>query len=295
VIFRPVPNQLKARAFTLIELLVVIAIIGLLVSLLLPALGKAKKAALMARSLSNIRQQSTSAAAYQDDYKRYMPLMLAYTRGGTAVAGVQLEGWCTWSYGGKNNSARWGMQTFDIEAADRPLNPYITTEIIDGPAFPTRMQAADPVRGIFELEVFKDPSDKIGHQFAWPNENSDGKTCYDDVGTSYQYNVKWWDQIYGRPPIGGNFVRAFNAGTARMAIADTFQPSRFVWMHDEYADLVVNSPATYRLKNGYDDINRSLMGFMDGHAAYHHVIPGNSQQSYEQPNYTFIFNDLRLQ
>jgi prepilin-type N-terminal cleavage/methylation domain-containing protein len=286
----------ESRAFTLIELLVVIAIIGLLVSLLLPALGKAKKAALMARSLSNLRQITTSARTYQEDYKGKMPLVLSYQRGGSPGAGAgALEGWCTWSFGGKNCAGAWSAQAFDVEAADRPLNPYITTDIIDAQAGLV-MPANDPNREIFQLQVFQDPSDKIGHQRNWPGENPDGSNCYQDVGTSYQFNVKWWQQIYGRPPIGGNFIRAFAAGTARMAIADTFQPSRFVWLHDEYADLVVNNTnVNYRLKNGYDDINRSLLGFMDGHASYHVVYPGSAQNSFEQPNYTFIFNDLRLQ
>ncbi len=63
----------SALGFTLAELLVVIGIIALLISTLMPALQKARAAAINLNCLSNLRQHGIAIANYVVDNRNYFP------------------------------------------------------------------------------------------------------------------------------------------------------------------------------------------------------------------------------
>jgi len=69
----PKDIPVKRSAFTLIELLVVISIIALLIAILLPALGAARKSAKNIQCASNLHQIGIGAMSYAADFKGTLP------------------------------------------------------------------------------------------------------------------------------------------------------------------------------------------------------------------------------
>ena len=71
----------KVCGFTLIELLVVIAVIGILASILLPVLSRAKGASHSTACKSNLRQQSIGLRLYLEDFEQF-PFWQTWTAAG---------------------------------------------------------------------------------------------------------------------------------------------------------------------------------------------------------------------
>lgn len=264
----------SSRGFTLLELLVTIAVIAVMLGILFPALRSARQMGGRTVCINNLRQITAGATMYSTEQRDGMyPLVPSiYNENGY----VDFNGW---SYGGKTAGPFWrafagGRYSHPVQT--RLVNPYVYPDVT----------MRDPPNDFLELEVFRCPNDDGTYQRGnWysrpPNVWKDTSISgYDDVGTSYQLNVKWWQESVreGRAYHGSITTWVAWQATRKMfTSAGLYQPSRFIWLHDQVLDIAAITGAEFVGDHG--ERLRSSAAFLDGHVEYVKVTPEKLETS----------------
>jgi prepilin-type N-terminal cleavage/methylation domain-containing protein len=249
----------RKAGFTLIELLVVVAIIALLISILLPSLRDAREQGKVTKCLANQRQLMMVCQQYFLDYNNNFPFI------------VRLEGnWlgiCSWYYGGMTSGKRWDTAwdgVFYIPALERPFNKYL----MGGPIDPDFIEGNEVTRRT-PIPVLECPADGLNRtRDILDDENYLGVSVYEDVGTSYFYNLEalqnvWWyqDESPWTEPgtwstIGQQLVKTVLAKHA----------GDFIMFFENTLSEGLGEKVSTMGQHG--KFAKNVVGFLDGHAAY---------------------------
>ena len=266
------------HGFTLLEALVVVVIIALLLTLLVPAIGKAKDAAKAVQCGSNVRQILVGLLNYAMDNVNYGP---AYLPDGSdaPASGVwaDLDQSQLFLYGGNDAPGFWWGNPSRTETPGRRK-----------------------LHGYTSAEVHRCPSD-IGK--VWP-EPGNPNMLYEHTGNSYPYNSHWYGTHFGYHPmvvleltsetrdspwvLYGRRFASFDDPSSQIAVGDaTLQYTWLSWNDPQgphgtefaWHDTPDNHPdATTSLPELWFYNPKANVGFLDGHVEFIRLGPHDPGQ-----------------
>ncbi len=167
----------RQTAFTIVELLVVVSIIGVLVALMMPALGSLRESSGQTKCASNLRQLGIAIANYRAIYDDSLPQYVIpnpFFPEGKIVS--------SFLFGGKiGQMPAWGVN--EIGADQRPLNVFLNSGPLtdeDLPEFECPLDRGQPpgIVGGMNLPDIDSLYDFLGTSYALNDHTLDANPCW---------------------------------------------------------------------------------------------------------------------